>query len=322
MTTISDVAALAGVSKATVSRTFTRPHTVSPETAQRVLNASTKLGFVPNSAARQLARGRTGIIALVVPTLSNSFFTPIISGAQARAQELDLQLTVAVHSLAAAEELASFERLSRQVDGFIVAAPWGTDDVLRTAGMYKPVVLLDRETEGMTSVIADTASAFRSLASHLIAQGHRHLCYIGGPERSWQDPLRLAAVTSAAEHLGTKITALGPCPATFEAGLAISAQVRESGATAVIPYATAIGLGVQFALLHAGVRELPVVTSESPVAEALGRAHTPVIDVDGEELGRVAVNQLAESLESPQATARRIRLRVPVRLDPADQPSV
>lgn len=318
MTTISDVAALAGVSKATVSRAFSRPNTVSPLTAQRVFNASSKLGFIPNSAARQLARGRTGIIALVVPTLNNSFFTPIISGAQARAQELDMQLTVAVHSLSATEELTSFERLSRQVDGFIVAAPWGTDDILRMAGMFKPVVLLDREADGMTSVIADTASAFQELATHLISRGHRRLCYIGGPERSWQDPLRLAAVTSAAAHHDASVISLGPYPATFEAGLAAAGQVRDSGATAVIPYATAIGLGVQFALLSSGSAELPVVTSETTVARALGQDQTPVIDVDGEELGRVAVDQLSESIASPEAAARKIRLPVPVRLDAAD----
>ncbi|NYJ16922.1 LacI family DNA-binding transcriptional regulator [Nesterenkonia sandarakina] len=321
MTTISDVAALAGVSKATVSRAFTRPDTVAPATTQRVFDASRKLGFVPNSAARQLARGRTGIIALVVPTLNNSFFTPIISGAQERAHELDLQLTVAVHPLSGTEELAAFERLSRQVDGFIVAAPWGTDDILRMAGMFKPLVLVDRETEGMTSVIADTASAFQELASHLLTQGHRHVCYVGGPERSWQDPLRLAAVREAAERGGAQVTALGPFPATFESGLAVSGAIRDCGATAVIPYATAIGLGIQFALLSEGVGKLPVVTSETPVARALGQAQTPVVDVDGEALGRVTVDQLAESIESPAAPARQIRLPVPVHIDPSAESS-
>ncbi|MBM3715308.1 MAG: LacI family transcriptional regulator, partial [Actinobacteria bacterium] len=143
MATLADVAALAGVSKATASRTLSRPEVVSPDTAARVLTAAAKLGFTPNSAARQLARGRTGVVALVVPTLDNAFFTPIIGGAQRRADEDGLQLTVAVHPLEAVRELTAFERLSRQVDGFIVVAPRGSDDLLLSAGAHKPTVLVD-----------------------------------------------------------------------------------------------------------------------------------------------------------------------------------
>ena len=85
MSTLADVAALAGVSKATASRALSRPELVLPETAARVLAAAEQLGFVANRAARQLARGRSGLIALVVPTLENSYFTPVIAGAQALA---------------------------------------------------------------------------------------------------------------------------------------------------------------------------------------------------------------------------------------------
>nr|BFF14452.1 hypothetical protein GCM10025699_57550 [Microbacterium flavescens] len=123
LATLADVAILAGVSKATASRVLSRPELVSPDTAARVLAAARKLGFVPNRAARQLARGRSGVVAVVVPTLDNAFFTPIIAGAQAAAGRADLQLTVAVHPLAEVGELVAFERLSHQVDGFIVVAP-------------------------------------------------------------------------------------------------------------------------------------------------------------------------------------------------------
>jgi LacI family transcriptional regulator len=82
--TLADVAALARVSKATASRALSRPEMVSGATVARVLDAAAALGFIPNSAARHLARGSSGIVALVVPTLDNSFFTPIIGGAQRR----------------------------------------------------------------------------------------------------------------------------------------------------------------------------------------------------------------------------------------------
>lgn len=311
MSTLADVAALARVSKATASRAFGKPDAVSPATAQRVFDAAAKLGFVPNTAARQLARGRTGILALVVPTLNNSFFTPIIAGAQQRAHELGMQLTVVVHPVAAPEEIPSFERLSRQVDGFILAAPRGSDDLVSTAGAYKPTVLLDREIEGMSSVIADTASAFGQLTRQLAEAGHHHIAYIGGPEGSWQDPQRRRAVEAAAAEGGAEVSVFGPLHSTFEAGLGIAQEVHHCGATAVIPYATAIGLGLEHALLCDGIGTLPLVSSETPVAAALGRRNRPTIDVDGEELGAVATEQLAGLIEAPNTPPSRLRLTVP-----------
>lgn len=310
MSTLADVAALARVSKATASRAFGRPDAVSPATAQRVFDAAAKLGFVPNAAARQLARGRTGIVALVVPTLNNSFFTPIIAGAQLRAHQLGMQLTVAVHAVASPDEIPAFERLSRQVDGFILAAPRGSDDLVRTAGAYKPTVLLDRETEGMASVVADTPSAFGELTQQLVNSGHQSIAYLGGPQGSWQDPHRRRAVMEAAAEQGAEVRVFGPLPSTFEAGVGVAEKVQRSDATAVIPYATAIGLGLEYALLTAGVEKLPLVSSETSIAASLGQ-HRPTIDVDGEELGRVATEQLAELVETPDAIPRRLRLPVP-----------
>ena len=314
LATLADVATLAGVSKATASRVLSRPELVSPDTAGRVLAAAAKLGFVPNRAARQLARGRTGVVALVVPTLDNAFFTPIIAGAQAAAGEADLQLTVAVHPLAEAGELAAFERLSHQVDGFIVVAPRGADDVVRAATGHKPTVLVDREVAGASSVVADTAAAFGSLVARFVAEGHERVAYLGGPDGSWQNVQRTAAVVEAAAGRA-ELTVLGPYPSTFEAGVRASDDVLASGATAVVPYATAIGLGLMFVLRADEHRDRSVtVSSERMVVDALGLVGVPAIDVDGEHLGRVAAGRLLELLapggpSEPTTT----RLPVPVR---------
>ncbi|MFI5622096.1 LacI family DNA-binding transcriptional regulator [Nocardioides sp. NPDC051685] len=311
MATIADVAALAGVSKATASRAFSRPGVVSPATAQRVRDAAEKLGFVANAAARQLAGGRTGIVALVVPTLANSFFTPIIAGAQARADAEGLQLTVVVHPLAKIDELPGFARLSRQVDGYIVVAPRGTDDLVASATRSKPVVLIDREIDGIASVAADTATAFGELAERLAADGHRRLLHIGGPEGSWQDRQRTAAVRAASERAGVRIDVIGPYASTFAAGVRAAEEVRRLRPTAVIPYATAIGLGVQYALLASG-DELPVVSSEHEIVAALGLEDTPAIDVDGEELGCVAAELLIARIADPALDPVQRRLPVPL----------
>ena len=314
MSTLADVAARAAVSKATASRALSRPELVAPETTARVLAAALELGFVPNRAARELASGRSGIVALVVPTLENSFFTPIIAGAQARAEEAGLQLTVAVHPLASTDELVAFRRLSAQVDGFIVAAPRGDDAVVRAASAFKPTVLVDREVDGLTSVVADTATAFGGLVSRFIDEGHRRISYIGGPDGSWQNGQRTLAVTAAARGRA-ELAVLGPYPATFAAGVAAAAEVVAAESTAVVPYATAIGLGLMFALRAGGV-ESPAITvsSERMVVDALGFTGVPAIDVDGDELGHVAMHQLLARIgRSTPPAAEQLRMPVPVR---------
>ena len=314
MSTLADVAALASVSKATASRALSRPELVAPETAARIQAAALQLGFVPNRAARELASGRTGIVALVVPTLDNAFFTPIIAGAQARAEAAGLQLTVAVHPLEKEAELEAFERLSGQVDGFIVAAPRGSDAIVRAASALKPTVLIDREVEGLTSVVADTATAFGALVGRFIDDGHSDIVYIGGPDGSWQNRQRELAVVRTAEGRA-RLTVLGPYPSTFAAGVAASAAVRSAGATAVVPYATAIGLGVMFAL-RAAPSDAPAVTvsSERMVVDALGFTDVPAIDVDGDELGRLAMHHLLARLgRSAALPAEQVRIPVPVR---------
>ncbi|MFE7977776.1 LacI family DNA-binding transcriptional regulator [Streptomyces shenzhenensis] len=315
MSTLADVAALATVSKSTASRALSRPDLVAPETAARVRAAAEQLGFVPSRVASQLARGRTGIVALVVPTLDNTFFTPIISGAQARADLADLQLTVSVNPMEEPAQLRAFERLTRQVDGVIVVAPRGADELLQAAGALRPTVLVDRELAGMSSIVADTATAFGTLMRRFIADGHRSVAYIGGPEGSWQDRQRTRAVTEAAQGRAG-LTVLGPAPSTFAAGVSSVEAVLACGATAVVPYATSIGLGLVFGLHARGIASPGdvIVSTERMVAEALGSGTIPAIDVDGEGLGTAAMAALADALESkgaPGAPVRR-RLSVPV----------
>lgn len=318
MATLADVAHRAQVSKATASRALSRPELVAPSTVVRVLAAARELDFVPNRAARFLARGRTGIVAMVVPTLDNRFFTPIIGGAQERAAEADLQLTVTVHPLDTSRDLSSFEHLASQVDGFLIVAPRGDDDTVREAASVKPTILVDREIPGVHSVVADTAVAFGDLASRLHEAGHEHLVYVGGPRGSWQDAQRTAAMRAATE--GARLTVLGPCPATFAAGLGVVPEVLDSGATAVVPYATAIGLGLMFGLQRRGVATPGdvLVSLEGEVVDALGTADIPAIDVDGAGLGRTAMQRLLQVLED-SGTPSPMRLPVQVRWPEAQQ---
>src|SRR5690349_6437184 len=90
--TIDRVAAAAGVSRATVSRAFTRPGMLSAATVARVREIAARLGYTPNQVARALSTGRHGNFALIVPDVANPFFPPLIKAAQKRAELADFCL--------------------------------------------------------------------------------------------------------------------------------------------------------------------------------------------------------------------------------------
>lgn len=312
MVTLNDVAAHAGVSKSTASRALSTPDLVASGTTDRVLAAAVELGYVPNRAARELARGRSGIVALVVPTLTNAFFTPIIAGTQDRATEDDLQLTVAVNALESADDLRRFERLAREVDGLLVVAPRGPDDSIAHVAGLKPTILVDRELAGVASVVADTAAAFAHLVESLASVGHDQILYLGGPDRSWQNTQREGSVKAAADRCGIGLEVLSPFSPTFAAGADVATAVLERNASVVLPYATDLGLGLLLSLHRAGRASWQMRPDTGGRLAVAGIPGAPMVDVDGLALGRRAMARLVSLLHGVDQAPVTVRVPVPV----------
>src|SRR5215217_8721330 len=159
--TLRDVAAAAGVHAATASRAL-NPDTrklVNPDTAQRVLDVATDLGYRPNPIARGLKTSRSYTIGVVIPDLLNPLFPPIVRGIQDRLEEAAYTPLIANSDNDADRERADFEAMrARQVDGFIAATARQDDDELATlTGLGLPVVLVNRRLEqaAVPSVVGD-----------------------------------------------------------------------------------------------------------------------------------------------------------------------
>ena len=163
----------------------------------------------------------------------------------------------------------------------------------------------------LSSAVADTAAAFTLVVEHFARTGRRRLVYVGGPGGSWQDAQRTAAVRAAAARVGASLEVVGPYPPTFAAGAEAARRVRELRPDAVIPYATALGLGIQHVSLVAGETP-PAVSSERASVEALGLTDVPAIDVAGRVLGDVAARLLSQRIQDPAGDPNRVRLSVPV----------
>ncbi|HEY0639067.1 MAG TPA: LacI family DNA-binding transcriptional regulator, partial [Pseudonocardiaceae bacterium] len=184
MPTISDVAAMAGVSTATVSRALNGKSSVSPELVVRVTDAARALGYQPNGPARNLRRQETAVLALIISDVENPFFTAIARGVEDVAHGKGYSVV-----LCNSDENADKERryidvaIQERVAG-VILSPTGTAttvDLLVASGT--PVVAVDRplpDREGDT-VLVDTRQAARAATGHLIDQGYECVGIVTGP---------------------------------------------------------------------------------------------------------------------------------------------
>ncbi|MFE5022455.1 LacI family DNA-binding transcriptional regulator [Streptomyces sp. NPDC056656] len=304
MATLMDVARAAGVSKATASRALQRPELVAEPTRLRVLDAAQRLGFHPNAAARALTTGRTGLVGLVVPTLSNPFFAPLVMGAQQTAEKTDHHLLIAVSEYDPAREAELADRLAEQADGLIMVTPVGTDAALRERARRVPLVLVDRQVGRLPAVVADTATGLAQLMDHLLDQGHRDIAYVSGPAGSWADGQRSAVLRERAEQAKARLHVLGPMPPTFDAGIE-AARTLPREATAVLAYNSYLTLGLLHGLAAAH-RRVPEDVSLAAADDLSSlKSTTPsvtALDVPVEEVGALAVTRLIDLLAGHHVT--------------------
>lgn len=192
VSSMSDVAARAGVALGTVSNALNYPHKVAEGTRLRIQAAIDELGFVRNDQARSLARGQSSTMGLIVTDIGNSFFVDISRGAEEGAQAGGMSLLLANSDNNLGKEQTYLDLFEQSRFAGILLAPFeaSTEGLERVKGHGRPVLLLNVATpvgEGC-SVIADNEYGGYIAARHLIELGRRRIAFVGGPDRL--DPLR------------------------------------------------------------------------------------------------------------------------------------
>lgn len=187
MKTIKDVAVMAGVSVASVSRAVNAPETVAPETLRRINAAIKKLGYAPNKIARSLKVQTSKSVAVMVPDLSNPFQVKIIKGAESVLAAAGYTLFIMDTEESAEKESRSLrDLLDRQIDG-LVYLPVLTNSRLPPLleNGRLPLVFVDRNLGSEHDCVrGNNFSGISLLMSHLMSSGRRRVALIGGPEMS------------------------------------------------------------------------------------------------------------------------------------------
>ncbi|GAB3239197.1 LacI family DNA-binding transcriptional regulator [Glycomyces halotolerans] len=313
--TIKDVAREAQVHMSTVSRAFSMPHRLRPETRTRILEAARRLGYRPSRVARALTTGRTHNIGFIVADIANPFFPPMIKAAEHTARARDYHLFVADASEDPAIEAELVDALAKQVDGVVLCAPRISNAKIEQLSENIPLALVNRRIPGIPSVTMDVVHGANLAIKHLLDLGHRNLAYVAGPRRSWTNTQLRRAVTTAAADRAT-MTVLGPNAPNAEAGVAAAEQIAHSGATAVLAYNDLIALGLIEGLHDRGISvpdDVSVIGIDDTVLGRLSRPRLTTITVPTADAGTAAVDLLlqytaSEETESAARTAGHVSL--------------
>lgn len=209
MTTVQDVASLAAVSTASVSRVLTGTPGVSDGVRSRVLAAVEQLGYRPNAIARSLRTTGTQTIGLVVSDLLNPFFAELARGAEDMARRRGYNVIMG-NADENPEQQDHYIRilLERQVDGLIVVPTEETSSLLMEAAeRNSPVILADRPAANVRAPIvrAESTTAITALIRHLVALGHTRIAMIAGPETAGTSRERLATGRQALSECGLNL---------------------------------------------------------------------------------------------------------------------
>ncbi|RZU53412.1 LacI family transcriptional regulator [Krasilnikovia cinnamomea] len=310
--TIKDVAKLAGVSPATVSRALSMPDLVRPPTREKVQRAVAELGYQPNPTAQGLVLGRTGNLGLIVPDLTNPFFPAVVKGVQTRARDFEYSVFLADANEDPVEEAALVRALTKQVDGILLCAPRMSEDDLRALVGATPLVLINRRSGRIPAVTIDNLAGVRQAVSHLAALGHRRVAYVAGPRASWSNRERVRALRGAAAAQEVDLVEVGTVAPQFAGGVAAADLVLAAGVTAVMAYNDLIALGMLSRFTDRGIDvpgQISIIGFDGiAMAEMVSPPLTTVAQPQ-DQIGRVGVDLLLEIMRSEDpAVARRREL--------------
>lgn len=314
--TLDDVARLAGVSRATVSRVVNGGNLVAPATVEAVNKAIKELGYRPNRAARALVTRRVGAVAVVVPeaderVFSDPFFPQAYHGALTAFSGHDIQVLLAI-----AEPGKSANGMIRyldsgHLDGAIVISHHGGDLPQRLRDISYPVVYVgDPGVPGLPHAELDHHGAAQRATEHLIAEGCRRLATITGPMDMNAGRERRRGFADAMAAAGLAPQAIVAGDFTVSGGERAAQHILDSGVDldGLFIASDLMAVGAMRALHHAGLsvpEDVRIVAFDDSPAALQTDPQLTTMTNPASELTRLAGEMLLDLLagRAPQSPA-------------------
>ena len=321
--TLEEVARLAGVSRATVSRVVNGSPRVSGDVRRNVQTAVEQLGYVPNRAARSLVTRRSGSIAVVItePTgrlFSDPFFPRLLRGVSTTLSARDIQVVLLMPETVSDSQRTSDYLSAGHVDGALLVSLHGDDPLPgRITAARIPTVVVGRplRDSAVSYVDVDNRGGARSAVEHLLTNGRRAIAHIGGPLDMVAATDRLAGFRDALTEAGITPDRTLEATADFTQQGGAAAMERLLAARpdldAVFAASDLMAAGAMSVLDAAGRRvpgDVAVVGyDDSPVA-ATSRPPLTSVRQPIEEMGQETARLLIDLVEGADRAPRRVIL--------------
>lgn len=212
-TTIKEIAALAQVSTATVSRVFSQNGYVSEDVVRRVKQIALEKGFEPKVYQKKARTAKHGVIAVIVPDIGNTYYVEVIRGIESVLNPRGIETLILNSDEDPRKEIRILSLLREmKVDGLITvpvsyAEEFNANCLIEMNRLGMPVVLLDRDirTANIDAVFMDNFSSGYAGTQALIQNGHEHIAFICGPNTSTSSSQRLSGYKAALRDQGVPI---------------------------------------------------------------------------------------------------------------------
>lgn len=210
MVTLKDIANRCGLSVATVSKAINNMPDISLSTAQRIQQVAREMGYMPNAAARTMKTGRSMTVGLLVYLGSDSLWTHtysslVANGIHRMMEDNGYDLTPV--SQKGADSMGGYLNYCRyrNYDGLIVMSGGAPDPFLQElAGSDFPLVTIDCQLQGRSSVLSDNVEGMRRLVKYVYSRGHRKIAFIRGNDSSVTSD-RMTGFFSICKELGLDV---------------------------------------------------------------------------------------------------------------------
>ncbi len=321
--TIQDVAARAGVSTATVSRTLANPEVVSATTRERVLRAVEATGYTPNVAARNLRARRSMMILVIVPNVASPFIAEVLRG-------IDDELVLSGYDMIIGnldnlvEREARYVKLvqSGQVDGVMITSgriPGDGDRSMADLGV--PMAAVCAAVPGLTAphVTVDDRQASIDVATHFLEFGHRRFGYISGPAGNVNEIDRYDGFKEGLRQGGVGAKDLTYWPGHFNLRAGVDAAedflTLEAPPTAIYAACDEAAISFMKTVISAGRRvpeDVSVVGFDGIDVARFVRPTLTTVHQPRYELGRTGAQALLKAIAGLEVEEPVVRLAAPL----------
>jgi len=307
--TIRDLAKIAGVSTATVSRALGDSESIREETRVKIIRLAREHNFEPSAVASSLSSRRRNIIGILIDDIANPFFVQVVKGIEAELDDMGYSMIIASSNWNPQKEEELVRTLIRNRVAGVVIAPIDENseslNLLRRHGINF-VVINSRGKKGDSFVCTDNIKGGRLAANHLIAKGVRRLAYlVGFPHSSGED--RVKGMKLAIEEAGRADIELIECRGvkTFEEGYESAASIiarhkLDLPGSGIFALNDVVAAGFLKASVELNIRipeNLSIIGFDDIFFSNLFRIPLTTVLQPKEEMGSLAIHMLLKKIE-------------------------